>query len=171
MDKESCDSRRQNEALIYGAFIRMFNKLYYNSRSILRGTLYQLDFVMTYKKRNNHQAVELNQSIVALQEKKLMLEQLRSKGYLADSLYLAQCREIDRQLQDLRTEKEILFDTQLESTYTDIKKLTSIVEDYGQEMTCFDVSIFESIVQSITISPDGIIEFTLTGGLHFSERL
>ena len=170
-DKDACDSQRQKESQIYEAFIRMFNKLYRNSRLILRNTLYQLDFVMTYKKRNNQQVVELNQSITALLDKKLMLEQLRSKGYLAYSLYLAQCRDIDKQLQSLRTDKEILFDTKLESTYADIKALTTIIEGYGKEMTCFDEEIFSTIIKEISITPDGIIEFTLMGDLHFSERL
>ena len=151
--------------------MRMFNKLHYNSKSILRNTLYQLDFVMTYKKKNNQQAVELNQSIVQLLEKRHMIEQLRSKGYLPDNLFLSQCRDIDKQLQALRTEKEILFDTQLESTYAEVKRLSTIVEDYGQEMTSFDEDIFDAIIKSITITPDGIIEFTLMGDLHFSERL
>ena len=31
--------------------------------------------------------------------------------------------------------------------------------------------IFDAIIKSITITPDGIIEFTLMGDLHFSERL
>ena len=169
--KELCDSKRYSETQIYGAFMRMFNKLYYNSKSILRNTLYQLDFVMTYKKKNNQQAVELNQSIVQLLEKRHMIEQLRSKGYLPDNLFLSQCRDIDKQLQALRTEKEILFDTQLESTYAEVKRLSTIVEDYGQEMTSFDEDIFDAIIKSITITPDGIIEFTLMGDLHFSERL
>ncbi len=171
LNKENCDSKRYSETQIYGAFIRMFNKLYYNRRPLLRNTLYQLDFVMTYKKKNNQQAVELNQSTVQLLEKKHMLEQLRSKGYLPENMFLSQCRDIDKQLRELRQEKEILFDTQLEATYAEIKRLTSIVEDYGQEMTSFDEDIFDAIIKSITITPDGIIEFTLMGDLHFSERL
>lgn len=171
LNKENCDSKRYSETQIYGAFIRMFNKLYYNRHPLLRNTLYQLDFVMTYKKKNNQQAVELNQSTVQLLEKKHMLEQLRSKGYLPENMFLSQCRDIDKQLRELRQEKEILFDTQLEATYAEIKRLTSIVEDYGQEMTSFDEDIFDAIIKSITITPDGIIEFTLMGDLHFSERL
>lgn len=169
--KELCDSKRYSETQIYGAFMRMFNKLYYNSKPILRNTLYQLDFVMTYKRKNNQQAMELNHSILQLLEKKHMLEQLRSKGYLPDSLFLSQCRDIDKQLQSLRTEREFLFDTQLEATYGEVKRLSSIVEDYGQEMTIFDEDVFDAIIKCITITPDGIIEFTLMGDLHFSERL
>ena len=169
--KELCDSKRYTETQIYGAFMRMFNKLYYNSKPILRNTLYQLDFVMSYKMKNNQQSVELNQNTLQLLEKKHMLEQLRSKGYLPDNLFLSQCRDIDKQLRELQQEKEILFDTRLEATYAEVKHLATIVEDYGQEMTFFDEDIFDAIIKSITITPDGIIEFTLVGDLHFSERL
>lgn len=81
--------------------MRMFNKLYYNSRPILRNTLYQLDFVMSYKMKHNQQSVELNQSTLQLLEKKHMLEQLRGKGYLPENLFLSQCRNIDKQLREL----------------------------------------------------------------------
>lgn len=169
--KELCDSKRYSETQIYGAFMRMFNKLYYNSKPILRNTLYQLDFVMSYKMKNNQKSVELNQNTLQLLEKKHMLEQLRGKGYLPENLFLSQCRDIDKQLRELQQEKEILFGTQLEATYADVKRLVSIVEDYGQKMTFFDEDIFDAIIKSITITPDGIIEFTLMGDLHFSERL
>ena len=104
-NKELCASKRYSESQIYGAFMRMFNKLYYNSKSILRNTLYQLDFVMSYKMKNNQQSVELNQNTLQLLEKKHMLEQLRSKGYLPESLFLSQCRDIDKQLRELHQEK------------------------------------------------------------------
>ncbi len=169
--KEQCDSKRYSESQIYGAFMRMFNKLYYNSKSILRTPLYQLDFVMSYKMKNNQQSVELNQNTLQLLEKKHMLEQLRSKGYLPENLFLSQCRDIDKQLRELHHEKEILFDTHLEATYAEVKHLATIVEDYGQEMTFFDEDIFDAIIKEISITPDGIITFTLMGDLHFSERL
>lgn len=169
--KELCDSKRYSETQIYGTFMRMFNKLYYNSKPILRNTLYQLDFVMSYKMKHNQQSVELNQSTLQLLEKKHMLEQLRGKGYLPENLFLSQCRDIDKQLLELRQEKEILFDTQLEATYSEVKRLLSIVEDYGQEMTSFDADIFDATIKEISITPDGIITFTLMGDLHFSERL
>ena len=38
-------------------------------------------------------------------------------------------------------------------------------------MTSFDEDIFDAIIKEISITPDGIITFTLMGDLHFSERL
>lgn len=169
--KDNCDSRRYSERRIYEAFIRMFNKLLLNNRVILRNTLLQLDYVISYKKKHNQQAIDLNQSILQLLEKKTMLEQLRSKNYMPESLFQSQCAAIEKQLRELRQEKELLFDTKLESTYAQIKHLASVIDDYADEMTVFDEELFSDIVTAITIAPDGIITFTLPGELQFSERL
>lgn len=169
--KDQCPAKRYSETQIYGAFMRMFNKLLYNSKAILRNTLYQLDFVMTYKRKNDTQSAEYNQKIITLLEKKHMLEQLRSKGYMPDALFLSQTKAIDKELDETRVDKAILYDTRLENTYSEIKKLITIIEDYGQEMVTFDEDIFDAIVTKTAITPDDEIRFTLMGNISFTERL
>ena len=100
-----------------------------------------------------------------------MLEQLRSKGYMPDALFLSQTKAIDKELDEIRVDKAILYDTRLENTYSEIKKLISIIEDYGQEMTTFDEDIFDAIVTKTVITPDDEIRFTLMGNISFTERL
>ena len=151
--------------------MRMFNKLFYNSKAILRNTLYQLDFVMSYKRKNDSQSAEYNEKVIALLEKKHMLEQLRAKGYMPDALFLSQTKAIDKELGEIRVDKAILYDTRLENTYSEIKKLITIIEDYGQEMVTFDEDIFDAIVTKTVITPDGEIQFTLMGNISFTERL
>ncbi len=169
--KDLCDSKRYSETQIYGAFMRMFNKLYYNSKQILQGTLYQLEYVMNFRRRNDAKSVEINQQIITLTEKKHMLEQLRTKGYMPDALFHTQAKALDRELEALRRDKEIINDTLLENTYSELKKLTSIIEGHGQEMTTFEEDIFDAIVRETSITPDGEIQFTLLGDVSFTERL
>ncbi len=169
--KDVCKARNQRESDIYQAFIRMFNKLQYNSKAILRSTLYQLEFAMNYHKKNNRQVVELNQAIVALMDKKHMMEQLREKGYMTDTVYLNNSLELDKQLRSLRLEKERLLDTKMEAAYSDIRQLMKKLDGYGREMTDFDAEIFAEIVTDCEIGPDDTITFTLLGGLKFTERL
>ncbi len=169
--KDLCETKNQKQATIYAAFLRMFNKLYYNRKVILKGTLYQLEYAMNCHKRNNAQIVEINQSILALMEKKHMIEQLRTKGYMTDSVYLNSSRDLDKQLRTLKQDKEVLLDTKLEGAYSDIRRLLNIIEEYGREMTDFDEGIFEEIVTGCEIGADSTITFTLLGGLKFTERL
>ncbi len=169
--KDLCETKNQKQATIYAAFLRMFNKLYYNRKVILQGTLYQLEYAMNCHKRNNAQVVEINQSILAIMEKKHMMEQLRAKGYMADAAYLSSSRDLDKQLRSLKQEKEVLLDTKLEGAYSDIRSLLNTIEEYGREMTDFDEDIFEEIVTGCEIGADSTITFTLLGGLKFTERL
>ena len=126
---------------------------------------------MTYKRKNDAQSAEYNQKTIALLEKKHMLEQLRAKGYMPDALFLSQTKAIDKELDEIRVDKAILYDTRLENTYSEIKKLISIIEDYGQEMVTFDEDIFDAIVTQTVITPDDEIRFTLMGNISFTERL
>jgi thiamine kinase-like enzyme len=149
----------------------MFNKLYLHDRQILRFALEQFEYTVTFKKKNDSQAIEYNRQLSELLEKKHMLEQLRRKGYLADAVYLNQTKEIDSTIQKLKEERLRLFDTGLETAYSEIKDLAETVESRTGPLTEFDEDLFQDIVQKIDISPSGEITFTLAGGLKFTERL
>lgn len=169
--KENCSSKRYREEDIYKAYIRMFNKLYHYNQHILRQTLSHIDYIIKYKKKNNTQIRAYNQSISELLDKKVMIEQLRQKGYLSDEMYQSQCKEIDRMMRDAKEDRALLYDSELEATYSNIKLLIDIIEEYGKEMATFEEDIFEKIIQETIISEDGTIEFKVLGGLKFAERL
>jgi site-specific DNA recombinase len=170
-NKNLCPAKRYSEQAIYDSFIRMFNKLYLHDRQILRFALEQFEYTVTFKKKNDSQAIEYNRQLSELLEKKHMLEQLRRKGYLADAVYLNQTKEIDSTIQKLKEERLRLFDTGLETAYSEIKDLAETVESRTGPLTEFDEDLFQDIVQKIDISPSGEITFTLAGGLKFTERL
>ena len=100
-----------------------------------------------------------------------MLEGLRQKGYLTEEMYYTQCKEIDRLMRDTKVDRAILYDSELEEAYSNIKGLYDIIESYGKEMTSFDAELFDKIICDTAITADGTIEFTLTGGLKLAERL
>lgn len=168
---EDCPSHRYNEITIYNAFITMFNKLRYNSRAILRTTLVQLVYVIEYKKRTNEAVKKTNQTIAALMEKRHALEQLRAKGFLVESVFQKQCREIDQQIHQAKKYRDLLYDDQLETVCEQVKMMLKIIENYDGEMMSFDENIFSAIVEDAEINDMGIITFHLVGGFRFSERL
>ncbi len=170
-DKENCPAKRYREEDIYKAYMKMFNKLYHHRQTLLRQTLVQIDYIIKYKKRNNPQIKAHNQSIGELLDKKVMLEQLRNKGYVSDEMYHAQCKEIDRLMLETKVDRSILYDSELEESYSNIKELWDIVDGYGKEMTVYDNIIFEKIITDTYIDRNGIIEFRIMGGLKFQERL
>ena len=100
-----------------------------------------------------------------------MLESLRQKGYMSEEMYYTQCKEIDRLLRDTKADRAILYDSELEDSYSNIKELYEIVESYEKEMTHFDEKLFDKIVVDVYIKKDNTIEFKLMGGLTLTERL
>lgn len=170
-DASACESKRCSEDAIYESFVRMFNKLRYNSRAILRTALYQLDYVINRKKHSDTAAIKMNQTIGNLLEKKHALEQLRTKGYLAEAVFQKQCREIDGAIQQTKKDRDLLYDDPLGEAYTEAKAILKAVESYEGEMLSFDETVFSAIVEKAEISADGIITFYLPGGFRFAERL
>lgn len=171
LDAGACGSKRFSEQTIYESFIRMFNKLRYNNRTILKTALYQLDYVMNRKKHSDTAVIKLNQSIATLLEKKHALEQLRTKGYLTEAVFQKQCREIDNSIQQAKRDRDLLYDDQLEEAYTQAKGVLKITESYESEMMEFDAELFSALVETAEITADGTITFRLPGGFRFSERL
>lgn len=170
-DKNNCHAKRYREEDIYKAYMRMFNKLYCYRQTLLRQTLAHIDYVIKYKKRNNPTVKAYNQSVSDLLNKKVMLESLRQKGYMSEEMYYTQCKEIDRLLRDTKADRAILYDSELEDSYSNIKELYEIVESYEKEMTHFDEKLFDKIVVDVYIKKDNTIEFKLMGGLTLTERL
>ena len=74
-------------------------------------------------------------------------------------------------MRDAKEDRALLYDSELEATYSNIKLLIDIIEEYGKEMATFEEDVFEKIIQETTISEDGTIEFKVLGGLKFAERL
>ena len=149
----------------------MFNKLFIYNRSILKGTLKQLEYIIDNKKRNNSIIKEQNTSLIELLDKKMMLEQLRNKGYIKDEMYYSQIKAIENSIKACKAEKEQMLETKLEETYHYIRKLTEIILLYGKKMESFDSEIYDKIVKKANVSPDGTIEFELIGGMKFKERI
>lgn len=169
--KEKCAAKRFREEDIYNSFIRMFNKIFSYNRSILKGTLKQLEYIIDNKKRNNSIIKEQNKSLIEFLDKKMMLEQLRNKGYVKDEMYYAQIKAIENSIKACKAEKEQMLETQMEETYHYVRKLTETVLMYGKKMVSFDSEIYDKIVKQANVSPDGTIEFELIGGMKFKERI
>ena len=97
-DSTACDSHYYSEERIYDGFITMVNKLRFSEDNILGQVISRLEMTLAAMKRNNLVARDLSNSIAELNAKLLMLEQLRSKGYLAPEVYQAQANELSQKL-------------------------------------------------------------------------
>ena len=149
----------------------MVNKLRFGHNGILDSIEQNLLFAINALKKNNDMARESSQKIAEINGKILMLEQLRIKGYLALDAYQQQIAELNRELADLKSERNAHLDNELERVYAEFKKTRRLIDEIAEPLQTFDEQLFSEIVEKIYISNKDEIRFNLKCGFTFTERL
>lgn len=170
-DSMACDSNYYSEERIYDGFISMVNKLRFSEDNILGQVISRLEMTLAAMKRNNLAARDLSKSIAELNAKLLMLEQLRSKGYLAPEVYQAQANEISAELAKLKDVRQEKFNSKAAIMLEEIKKLKMLIFELEEPLEAFDEKLFLEIVKSIQINKEDEMSVELLGGLRFRERI
>ena len=170
-DSTACPAAYYSEERIYDSLAAMFNTLRFGEEDILGQVIAKLDSAATTYKRNNKAAGQISQSIAEINAKILMLDQLRSKGYLAPEVHQAQTIELRNQLSRLKTERNDLFETRILGMLEEVKKLKDLVEEIEEPLEVFDEQLLMEAVEDISIDRHDEMTVTLLGGLKFKELL
>lgn len=170
-DSVACDSNYYSEERIYDGFISMVNKLRFSEDNILGQVISRLEMTLAAMKRNNLAARDISKSIAELNAKLLMLEQLRSKGYLAIEVYQAQSNDINAELAKLKDARQEKFNSRTATMLDEVKKLKMIIFELEEPLETFDEKLFMEIVKSIQINNEDEMSIELLGGLRFKERI
>lgn len=170
-DAAACRSNYISEDRIYDGIIAIINKLRFGSGNILEQVIVKLDAAVTTYKLNNSVAGQCSSSIAELNAKLLMLEELRSKGYLAEEVFQTQARTIRNELNDLKTERSSAFESRLLTMASDVRKLSSLLRELEAPLESFNEKLFLETVESISISKTDEMTVTFIGGLKFTELI
>lgn len=170
-DTTACDSNYYSEERIYDGIITVINKLRFGEEDILGQILTRLETVTTLYKRNNIAAQEISQRIAELNAKLLMLGQLRSKGYLAAEVYQSQAREINGQLNKLKTDRQDTFESEIMAMQESIKRLKMLLDEIEEPLEDFDEKLFGEVVSDIVIYRNDEMTITMIGDLKFTEQI
>lgn len=170
-DAKSCDSFYYSEERIYDGFLSMINKLRFGQEDILGQVISKLEMATTLYKRNNKNATQISESIAEINGKILMLDQLRSKGYLASDIHQSQVNDLQRQLKQLKDERQSEFESRILEMLEQVAKLKSLIDEVEEPLEEFDEHLFTEIVTDITISNRDEMTITLLGGLKFTELI
>lgn len=170
-DKHNCDSHYYTEAQIYDRFLAIVNKLRFSESGIISEAKSILTTALTIQKRNNSGAKEASQSMAELNAKMLMLEQLRSKGYLATDVYQAQAADISRQMTELKKERSELLASKLETVVEELTAFQKKLEEIEEPLVEFDVVLFNEITKEVYINRLDEITFKFLGGVKITESL
>ena len=147
------------------------NKLRFSEDNILAQVISRLEMTLAAMKRNNLAAKDMSKGIAELNAKLLMLEQLRSKGYLAVEVYQAQANDINAELAKLKDARQEKFQSKTATMLEEVKKLKMLIFELEEPLEAFDEKLFLEIVKSIQINKKDEMSVELLGGLRFKERI
>ena len=170
-DSTACDSNYYSEERIYDGFITMVNKLRFSEDNILAQVISRLEMTLVAMKRNNLAARDMSKGIAELNAKLVMLEQLRSKGYLPIEVYQAQANDINAEIAKLKDARQEEFQSKAATMLEEVKKLRILIFELEEPLEAFDEKLFLEIVKSIQINKKDEMSMELLGGLQFKERI
>ena len=170
-DTNACDSFYYSEARIYDAFLTMVNKLRFCEEDILGLVISKLEYASVEYKRNNREATQLSQSIAELNAKLLMLEQLRSKNYLALDVYQSQALQIRNELNRHKEERNRAYESPILKMLEEVKKLKALLDEIEEPIDEFDEKLFHELILEAAVNKHDEMTFTVLGGLKFTELL
>ncbi len=167
-----CENGWILESDIYAAFIRLYNKLFYNYKHILVPLQAALQELKIRRFNGNSNVMEIHKEIAKLREQTHVLARLKTKGFLDNAKYLEQTTELTAKINKLQSElKKITRSDDEDETLEQIEMLTDYFEKRENPITEFDESAFENIVEKIVVINQNELEFHLIGGLKFIEKI
>lgn len=110
-------------------------------------------------------------SIAELNAKLVMLEQLRSKGYLAIEVYQSQTRDIQKQISSLKSERRSAFESTIQTMLDEVLKMRSLLNEIEEPLEEFNDKLFHELVKGIEINKQDEMTVTFLGGLKFTELI
>ena len=170
-DRTACDSHYYREDRIMDAFIGIINRLRFAEEGIIAESIELTEKAILLKKRNNLQAMESSQSMAELNAKLLVLEQLKSKGYLAPEVFESQSREINGQINGIKTKRIQSLSSALDVALEEFKTLQARLNEIDEPLDSFDSKLFEEIIKGMTVNNRDEMTFRLIGDLTFTVRL
>lgn len=170
-DRTACDSHYYREDRIMDAFIGIINRLRFAEEGIIAESIELTEKAILLKKRNNLQALESSQSMAELNAKLLMLEQLKSKGYLAQDVFESQSREINGQINEIKTKRIQSLSSALDVALEEFKTLQARLNEIDEPLDSFDPKLFEEVIKGMTVNSRVDMTFRLIGDLTFTVRL
>ena len=170
-DFAACDSNYYSEERIYDGLVSMVNKLRFGCIDILGTVIGKLELADTLYKKNNTLAAQISQTIAELNSKRLMLEQLHAKGYLAPEVYESQLRALNIEINEKKQTRLSTFESRIQDMLEKVRKLKSLIWEIEEPLETFQDTLFAEIVSDITINRRDEMTVTLLGGMRFTERI
>ena len=170
-DRTFCDSHYISEERIYDGVITIINNLRFGGLNIIDQVEKNLEQAILVIKRQNCDVMKINREINELNAKLMILEQLRSKEYIAPEIYLQQSKEIINTTTNLKKKKQNLYKSKMDDELRKVQTLKKRLADIETPLVELDEQLFADTVISMQLSKANILTVTFLGGISFSERI
>lgn len=169
--KTNCAPLRISESAVYEAFNLMVSKLKNYRKEIITPTIKYLQALQEKANESQSKLSEINRLIANYAAQNHTLAKLHTKGILDNISYNEQSASVNDKIIKLKTERRRILNENAENeTLDELRKLNDLISEYEQTAE-FDETLFESIVDKITLISNKKIKFTLLGGLNITEEV
>ena len=165
INSDRCHNTQINETRVYETFIQMYNRLVKNKEYIL-GEM--LDSLMTVKEQRLKQKTEVHnitEQIATLTEQILVINRLKSRGYMESALYIEKITELNSKIARLKKQKKTMLGRdECDEAIKNTEALIKIIVSTGS-IHSFSGELFRKTVQRIE-ADNNKLTFILTNGLN-----
>ena len=169
--KTECSPFRIKESDVYNTFNKLVHKLTDNRENIILPTIKYIKVMHEKSSESQQKIFEIDKQIADLTAQNHTLAKFHTKGILDSISYTEQSSAVSDKIMNLRVERRrILHESEEHELIENLKHLDTLLKEYNPTNE-FDEELFGEIVESITLSSNTELNFTLLGGINRKERV
>lgn len=171
-EKARCSVSQIPETEITAAVLRLYNKLAAHGAEVLQPLLERLKDLRERELRSNKNLSDLDKELARLSEQNLVLNRLKSKGYVDSALYLSQQDEIAHQLRNLRKLRRGILESSAEDRQiTDTETILDYLEEHSGWQEDLDEDLFQTLIERLVLLSGDRLKVRLVNGLELIEMV
>ncbi|MGG4221513.1 recombinase zinc beta ribbon domain-containing protein [Paenibacillus jamilae] len=170
--KAVCDAKSVDEQILHSAFVRVFNRMYENKKEFIKTLKGNIESVLSSKVERDP-LVEIEGHMQQLKSDLKELVNLKLRNQIDEIVYDEETNRLSSELNELRQQMLILEQekeqqAKIKERVDEIIQVLSLREDILEQ---FDDSLFNALVEKITILSPAHFVFTLESGMSIDEIL
>ncbi|WP_172800011.1 recombinase zinc beta ribbon domain-containing protein [Paenibacillus polymyxa] len=170
--KAVCDAKSVDEQILHSAFVRVFNRMYENKKEFIKTLEGNIESVLSSKVERDP-LVEIGGHMQQLKSDLKELVNLKLRNQIDEIVYDEETNRLSSELNELRQqmltlEQEKEQQAKIKERVDEIIQVLSLREDILEQ---FDDSLFNALVEKITILSPAHFVFTLESGMSIDEIL
>lgn len=165
-----CHAPLLSDDEIRKAFVRMFNTLKQNEKTVIGDTIQQLQALKTKANGGNGILAEIDSEIAALSKQNSTYSDLFLKGVIDSVLYFEKTDRLKSRMAELRDRRQrIVNEDEEEKCLQELRAVKRAV-DRNPFLTEMNEVLFDEIVDKISVGQDGLLTFVMKGELKLRVK-